>query len=238
MNDRAMARSRSSICAAKSRLRASSPPPSRPMARARTKSADARRGAAFDRRWSPRCARIWRRGGQSMVFLNRRGYHNFLQCHICGNVIACPNCSVSMTFHLRDRSLRCHYCGNRTAAPEQCPECNGSASAGRASAPSGCNRALAELMPTARIERMDSDTSGRKGARARYPGGVARRRNRHAGRHPDDHQGLRFSRRDAGRGGDRRCVAQPARFPLGRANVPVADPGGGTRGTRRTRRAA
>src|ERR1700691_2977283 len=54
-------------------------------------------------------------GGQSMVFLNRRGFHNFLQCHICGNVIACPNCSVSMTFHLRDRSLRCHYCGNHIA---------------------------------------------------------------------------------------------------------------------------
>ena len=54
-------------------------------------------------------------GGQSMVFLNRRGYHNFLQCHLCGNVIACPNCSVSMTFHLRDRSLRCHYCGERCA---------------------------------------------------------------------------------------------------------------------------
>jgi len=41
--------------------------------------------------------RISSRGGQSMVFLNRRGFHNFLQCHICGNVIACPNCSVSMT---------------------------------------------------------------------------------------------------------------------------------------------
>ena len=51
-------------------------------------------------------------GGQSLIFLNRRGYHNFLQCNVCGNVIACPNCSVSMTFHLRDRSLRCHYCGN------------------------------------------------------------------------------------------------------------------------------
>ena len=60
-------------------------------------------------------------GGQSMVFLNRRGFHNFLQCHICGNVIACPNCSVSMTFHMRDRSLRCHYCGNHTAAPDNAP---------------------------------------------------------------------------------------------------------------------
>jgi len=64
-------------------------------------------------------------GGQSMVFLNRRGFHNFLQCHICGNVIACPNCSVSMTFHLRDRSLRCHYCGNHDSAPDKCPECDG-----------------------------------------------------------------------------------------------------------------
>ena len=50
-------------------------------------------------------------GGQSLVFMNRRGYHNFLQCQLCGNVIACPNCSVSMTFHMRDRSMRCHYCG-------------------------------------------------------------------------------------------------------------------------------
>ncbi len=104
--------------------------------------------------------------GQSMVFLNRRGYHNFLQCNVCGNVIACPNCSVSMTFHLRDRSLRCHYCGNRSAAPEQCPECNELGLSGQGYGTERLQSALAELMPTARIERMDSDTSGRKGARA------------------------------------------------------------------------
>jgi primosomal protein N' (replication factor Y) len=105
-------------------------------------------------------------GGQSMVFLNRRGYHNFLQCNVCGNVIACPNCSVSMTFHLRDRTLRCHYCGNRSAAPEQCPECNELGLSGQGYGTERLQSALAELMPTARIERMDSDTSGRKGARA------------------------------------------------------------------------
>jgi primosomal protein N' (replication factor Y) len=105
-------------------------------------------------------------GGQSMVFLNRRGYHNFLQCNVCGNVIACPNCSVSMTFHLRDRSLRCHYCGNRAAAPEQCPECNELGLSGQGYGTERLQSALAELMPAARIERMDSDTSGRKGARA------------------------------------------------------------------------
>ena len=105
-------------------------------------------------------------GGQSMVFLNRRGYHNFLQCNVCGNVIACSNCSVSMTFHLRDRTLRCHYCGNRKAAPEQCPECNELGLSGQGYGTERLQSALAELMPAARIERMDSDTSGRKGARA------------------------------------------------------------------------
>src|SRR5580704_9656031 len=105
-------------------------------------------------------------GGQSMVFLNRRGYHNFLQCNVCGNVIACPNCSVSMTFHLRDRTLRCHYCGNRRAAPEQCPECNELGLSGQGYGTERLQSALAELMPPARIQRMDSDTSGRKGARA------------------------------------------------------------------------
>jgi primosomal protein N' (replication factor Y) (superfamily II helicase) len=106
-------------------------------------------------------------GGQSMVFLNRRGYHNFLQCHACGVVVACPNCSVSMTFHLRDRSLRCHYCGNRIAAPEECPECRAFGLRGQGFGTERLQQRLSELMPEARIERMDSDTSGRKGARAR-----------------------------------------------------------------------
>jgi primosomal protein N' (replication factor Y) len=105
--------------------------------------------------------------GQSMVFLNRRGFHNFLQCHICGNVIACPNCSVSMTFHLRDRSLRCHYCGNHIAAPDTCPECKGYGLKGQGFGTERLTQTLAEMMPTARIERMDSDTSSLRGARAR-----------------------------------------------------------------------
>jgi len=104
-------------------------------------------------------------GGQSMVFLNRRGFHNFLQCHLCGNVVACANCSVSMTFHLRDRSLRCHYCGASAAAPEQCPACGGLGLQGQGFGTERLVHALATLMPTARIDRMDSDTSGRRGAR-------------------------------------------------------------------------
>ena len=113
-------------------------------------------------------------GGQSVVFLNRRGYHNFLQCHLCGNVIACTNCSVSMTFHLRDRSLRCHYCGESAPAPEKCPECGGFGLAGQGFGTERLVQTIAELLPDARIERMDSDTSGRRGARATILANLAR----------------------------------------------------------------
>jgi primosomal protein N' (replication factor Y) (superfamily II helicase) len=103
--------------------------------------------------------------GQSLVFLNRRGYHNFLQCHLCGNVIVCTNCSVSMTFHLRGRALRCHYCGAREPAPEKCFACGGFGLEGQGFGTEQLVHALARLFPSARIERMDSDTSGRRGAR-------------------------------------------------------------------------
>ena len=113
-------------------------------------------------------------GGQSVVFLNRRGYHNFLQCRLCGNVIACGNCSVSLTFHLRDRTVRCHYCGAHAAAPEKCPECDGYGLDGQGFGTERLAQALTELMPSARIERMDSDTSGRRGARDAIVEGIRR----------------------------------------------------------------
>jgi primosomal protein N' (replication factor Y) len=113
-------------------------------------------------------------GGQSMIFLNRRGYHNFLQCHLCGNVIACSNCSVSLTFHLRDRSVRCHYCGARALAPETCPACDGLGLDGQGFGTERLTQALAQLLPDARVERMDSDTSGRRGARNEIVEGLRR----------------------------------------------------------------
>jgi primosomal protein N' (replication factor Y) len=104
-------------------------------------------------------------GGQSLIFVNRRGYHNFLNCNLCGEVLSCPDCSVSMTFHLRDRSLRCHYCGHYRTAPDLCPACHGPSLQGQGFGTERLQAALASLLPQARIDRMDSDTSRRKGAR-------------------------------------------------------------------------
>jgi len=104
--------------------------------------------------------------GQTLVFLNRRGYHNFLQCHLCGTVITCGSCSVSMTFHMRGRMLRCHYCGANEPAPNKCFECGAFGLEGQGYGTERLAQALAHLFPSARIERMDSDTSGRRGARS------------------------------------------------------------------------
>ena len=106
-------------------------------------------------------------GGQSLVFINRRGYHSFLNCQLCGNVLSCPDCSVSMTFHMRDRSLRCHYCGNYRSAPDVCPACHGFGLQGQGFGTERLQAALTKMLPEARIDRMDSDTSRRKGARSR-----------------------------------------------------------------------
>jgi len=60
---------------------------------------------------------------QSLLFLNRRGFAHFILCPDCGFTFKCPNCTVTLTYHLRDRSLQCHYCDYRIRAPGDCPQC-------------------------------------------------------------------------------------------------------------------
>jgi len=59
-----------------------------------------------------------------LLFLNRRGFANFLLCLECGKVLYCPNCNISLTFHLKGR-LVCHYCGYEERAPRVCSSCKG-----------------------------------------------------------------------------------------------------------------
>lgn len=104
------------------------------------------------------------RGEQSVVLLNRRGFSNYLQCYSCGWVPECRSCSISLTYHQRDRSLRCHYCGAHQRAPAVCEDCGGTALEypGR-----GTERLEAELktrLPELRVARLDRDTVGGKGS--------------------------------------------------------------------------
>jgi primosomal protein N' (replication factor Y) len=105
-------------------------------------------------------------GGQSLLFLNRRGYANYLQCYLCGFVLSCPNCSVTLTFHLHGRGLRCHYCGFSQNAPDLCPQCRGASLESLGVGTEQVEEALRRLIPEARVARLDRDTTSRRGTLA------------------------------------------------------------------------
>jgi primosomal protein N' (replication factor Y) (superfamily II helicase) len=104
---------------------------------------------------------------QSLVFLNRRGFANFLQCRICGFVLRCDHCSVTLTFHKRERLVLCHHCGWRRPAPESCPHCGEIAFLPVGFGTEQLEQEIAERFPDARIARMDRDTTVRRGSHER-----------------------------------------------------------------------
>ena len=103
-------------------------------------------------------------GGQSLLFLNRRGFANFLQCRACGDPTMCPNCSVTLTFHQKWRALRCHYCDHTVAPPPRCASCGEPALEAWGVGTEQLEALLRTRLPGARIARMDRDTTRRKGS--------------------------------------------------------------------------
>lgn len=105
---------------------------------------------------------------QTILFLNRRGYHNFVSCASCGKAISCPSCSVSMTHHT-DRlyhrtELVCHWCGKRIPVPSVCPECGGTHIKPMGIGIQLVEKKLCELYPSVKTIRMDTDTTSSKHA--------------------------------------------------------------------------
>ncbi len=103
-------------------------------------------------------------GEQSILLLNRRGYHTVGMCATCGHVLKCPNCSVPLVYHKPQQALMCHHCGHTVRPlPQICPECGGKINYSGF----GTQRVeeeLTELLPSARILRMDQDSTGQKNA--------------------------------------------------------------------------
>ena len=106
-------------------------------------------------------------GDQALLLLNRRGFSAFVQCLDCGWVAECPACRISLTVH-RDRPrLLCHYCAHGEPLPDACPECRGIRLDTRGLGTQQVERAVRDLLPGARVTRMDVDTTSAKWSHAR-----------------------------------------------------------------------
>jgi primosomal protein N' (replication factor Y) len=104
---------------------------------------------------------------QCLILINRRGFAAYLQCRDCGAVPQCARCSVSLTYHRRGRALKCHYCDFFQPAPSACQQCNGLALQPFGLGTQQVEDALRALFPTARLGRMDRDTTRGKAAHQR-----------------------------------------------------------------------
>ena len=104
------------------------------------------------------------RGEQCILLLNRRGYSSFVQCLECGEVEVCPNCSISMTFHRREGAVTCHHCGHSAPSPRSCSRCGSEGLSFRGLGTEQVERIAHERFPSARIARMDLDTTSGKWA--------------------------------------------------------------------------
>ncbi len=101
---------------------------------------------------------------QSLLFINRRGFAPVLMCHDCGWFAPCPRCDARLTLHKAAGRLRCHHCGSDTDVPSACPDCQGENLRGLGEGTERVEAALARLFPEASIERIDRDSTRRKGA--------------------------------------------------------------------------
>jgi primosomal protein N' (replication factor Y) len=108
------------------------------------------------------------RGGQSLVFLNRRGTARLVICHNCGWQALCPRCDLPLTYHGDSHSLRCHTCGFRDKAPAACPSCKSVDIVFKSVGTKTIVSELQRILPKARIMRFDSDTKKADRLEANY----------------------------------------------------------------------
>ncbi len=107
-----------------------------------------------------------KRGEQSLLFINRRGFAPVLMCGECGWLSGCPRCTSRLVVHLKEQRLRCHHCGHEERMPHHCPTCGNLDLAPVGQGTQRLEAALTRLFPEARILRVDRDSTRRKNALA------------------------------------------------------------------------
>ncbi len=107
------------------------------------------------------------RDEQAVLFLNRRGYNTSVSCKSCGETLSCPNCSISLNYHTKNRSydkgfLFCHWCGYKAEVPKECPKCGSEHLAKIGFGTQRIEQEISELIPNKTVLRMDADSTSKK----------------------------------------------------------------------------
>ncbi|MEN9370334.1 MAG: primosomal protein [Bacteroidota bacterium] len=103
-------------------------------------------------------------GEQVILLQNRRGYAPISLCHVCGYSAKCTQCDVNLTYHKQSHELRCHYCGNHQKPVNICPACGSNHVEWKGFGTEKIEDELQEIFPSARIARMDLDSTRKKNA--------------------------------------------------------------------------
>ncbi len=101
---------------------------------------------------------------QIMLFINRRGYSNFVMCRACGYVEYCDSCEVTMTYHANRGALLCHYCGKLRSLSKICPQCKRPYLKHYGFGTQQVEEQTKLRFPAAKVLRMDLDTTRAKDA--------------------------------------------------------------------------
>lgn len=104
---------------------------------------------------------------QIMIFLNRRGFSTFINCKRCGLVLKCKRCDAVLVYHYETKSLVCHYCNSRQSPPDICPKCKSGYMKYFGIGTEKVESEISRLFPGARIARMDTDTTSKRGSHGR-----------------------------------------------------------------------
>lgn len=115
-----------------------------------------------------------KRGEQALLFLNRRGFSSFALCQDCGFVYKCPNCSVSLNYHLTDKSFRCHYCDYALQGLDRCPQCSSLRLRLFGIGTQRLEEEIKKKLPQLPFGRMDRDTMKRSSSYQKILGQVRR----------------------------------------------------------------
>ncbi len=101
---------------------------------------------------------------QTLLFQNRRGFSPYLICEDCAWPAMCYQCDVSLTYHYKDKQLRCHYCGHHEEIPKTCPACGSEKVRTKGFGTEKVEDDMSLIFPSAKIARMDLDTTRSKTA--------------------------------------------------------------------------